>query len=181
MSGGGDRPAGSATAVLDVRGLQWATEQDVVAAVLGRRPGVRKVEVNPVAQAATVVFDPARTSVADVRRWVTECGYHCAGQSVPGHICDPLAEPRPAGPERAAAPAAPQEVMGHGGHGEMSMASMVADMRNRFLVAVVFSVLVLIWSPIGRDVLGLDLPRASCARCRGRSAGRWAHPAGRSA
>jgi Cu2+-exporting ATPase len=30
----------------------------------------------------------------------------------------------------------PHEVMGHGGDGEMSMAAMVADMRNRFLVAL---------------------------------------------
>jgi Cu2+-exporting ATPase len=36
----------------------------------------------------------------------------------------------------------------------MSMAAMVADMRNRFLVAAVFSVPILLWSPIGRDVLG---------------------------
>ena len=49
------------TAVLDVRGLYWASEQNVVAAVLGRRPGVLEVEVNPVAQTATVVFDPGRT------------------------------------------------------------------------------------------------------------------------
>ena len=36
----------------------------------------------------------------------------------------------------------------------MSMAAMVADMRNRFLVAALFSVPILLWSPIGRDVLG---------------------------
>jgi Cu2+-exporting ATPase len=53
-----------------------------------------------------------------------------------------------------AAVRAPEEVMGHGGHGAMSMAAMVADMRNRFLVAAVFSVPILLWSPIGRDVLG---------------------------
>jgi len=48
-----------------------------------------------------------------------------------------------------------QEVMGHGGHhGDMSMDAMVADMRNRFLVAVVLSVPILLWSPIGREVLG---------------------------
>ena len=46
--------------------------------------------------------------------------------------------------------------MGHGGHDSMSMAEMVADMRNRFLVAAVLSVPVLLWSPIGRDVLGFD-------------------------
>ncbi len=178
-------------AVLDVRGLQWASEQNIVAAVLGRQPGVLSVEVNPVAQTATVLFDPARTSLAELRGWVIECGYHCAGQSVPAHMCDPMAEPDPpapgavagAGPgvhlqapakaahdghavasvthegRTAAAPArSPHDAMGHGGHGEMSMAAMVADMRNRFLVAAVFSVTVLVWSPIGRDVLGLDVP-----------------------
>ena len=51
------------------------------------------------------------------------------------------------------------DVMGHGGsHAGMSMADMVRDMRNRFLVAVVFSLGVTLWSPIGRDVLGFGVP-----------------------
>jgi Cu2+-exporting ATPase len=180
------------TAVLDVRGLQWASEQNIVAAVLRRRPGVLEVAVNPVAQTATVVFDPARISLAELRRRVTDCGYHCAGQSVPAHMCDPMAEPDPPAPRASAvavpgpgvplpgpAPAAhdghavppvirdgqaagqarvPHDAMGHGGQREMSMAAMVADMRNRFVVAAVFSVAVLVWSPIGRNVLGLKVP-----------------------
>jgi Cu2+-exporting ATPase len=52
----------------------------------------------------------------------------------------------------------PHEMMGHGGHGGMSMAAMVADMRNRFLVAVVFSIPILMWSSIGSSVFGLHLP-----------------------
>src|SRR5690349_18592258 len=99
---------GPGTAVLDVRGLQWASEQNVIVAVLGRRPGVLEVEVNPVAQTATVAFDPARTSLAELRRWVTDCGYHCAGQSVPAHMCDPMAEPRLPGPAATAPPQGPQ-------------------------------------------------------------------------
>ncbi|MER6008569.1 heavy metal translocating P-type ATPase [Nonomuraea angiospora] len=156
------------TAVLDVSGLQWASEQNVVRAVLSRRPGVIEVEVNPVGQTAVVVFDPRATSLAELRRWVQECGYHCAGQSVPSHVCDPLAEPDPPGVAEAVreAPAehgehagpSPHEAMGHGGHGTMSMEAMVSDMRNRFLVAAVLSVPILIWSPIGREVLGLDVP-----------------------
>ncbi|MGN6177087.1 MAG: heavy metal translocating P-type ATPase, partial [Streptosporangiaceae bacterium] len=146
------------TAVLDVRGLYWASEQNVVAAVLGRRPGVLEVEANPVAQTATVVFDPGRTSLAELRRWVTECGYHCAGQSVPAHVCDPMAGPAAHDGQAAAQVRSPHEAMGHGGHGEMSMASMAADMRNRFVVAAVFAAAVLVWSPIGTDVLGLDVP-----------------------
>ncbi len=214
------RPGGGkehSTAILDVSGLRWASEQNVVVAVLGRRPGVLQVEVNPVAQTATVVFDPARTCLAELRAWVIECGYHCAGQSVPSHICDPMIEPDPppsgpagrltasagtavsprrpvhgdgaragdagpageaagSGPAVRQAPAAraapaghtdhgetqtvvsPHEMMGHGGHGGMSMAAMVADMRNRFLVALLFSIPIVVWSPIGTEVLGLHLP-----------------------
>ncbi len=196
------KPKEQSTAVLDVRGLNWASEKAVVEAVLGRRPGVLCVDANPVSQTATVTYDPRLTSLVELRRWVTECGYHCAGQSVPAHVCDPMLEPDPpsgghadhgaaaptspvpprpteptgppphAGPPPAhpgPAPAhtghapspgeavrAPEEVMGHGGHAGISMAAMVADMRNRFLVAAVFSVPILLWSPIGRDVLGFS-------------------------
>jgi P-type Cu2+ transporter len=51
--------------------------------VLGRRPGVERVEANPVVQTATLVFDPARGFLADLRRHLEECGLYCAGQSVP--------------------------------------------------------------------------------------------------
>jgi Cu2+-exporting ATPase len=46
----------------------------------------------------------------------------------------------------------------HGGHAGMSMDDMARDMRNRFLVAAVFSVPILLWSPIGRQVLHFTLP-----------------------
>ncbi|MFJ7260324.1 heavy metal translocating P-type ATPase [Streptomyces globosus] len=161
------------TAVLDVRGMVCATQQNTVAAVLGRRPGVLDVEVNPVAQSATVVFDPRRTSLAQLRGWVVECGYHCAGQSVPARICDPMDEPdppgaagsaeavRPAHVERGPGGVPPDEAAGHGGHGGhagTSMAAMAADMRNRFLVAVLFSVPIVVWSPIGEEVFGWHAP-----------------------
>jgi P-type Cu2+ transporter len=192
------------TAILDVHPMLRASEKAVVEAVLGRRPGVERVEANPVAQTATVTYDPAKTSLAELRRWIQECGLHCAGQSVPEHICDPLLEPDPpdghghhpatadtkappAQPDQhhrdaAAAPVgghvghappagehaghatvarealgSPHELMGHGGHGAMSMAAMVADMRNRFLVAALFSIPIVLWSPIGRDVLGFEV------------------------
>jgi Cu2+-exporting ATPase len=48
-------------------------------------------------------------------------------------------------------------MMGHGSAAEASMDAMVADMRNRFLVAAVFSVPILLWSPIGREVLGFTV------------------------
>jgi Cu2+-exporting ATPase len=191
--------------VLHVGGLGWASEKAVVERVLGRRSGVRLVEANPVSQTATVTFDTAQTSVAELRQWVRECGYHCAGQSVPSHVCDPMAEPDPveghaampavppgagtavvtAAPGGAEHPPpsapgsgdsataalgwpaghgehelatekgmpSPHEMMGHGGQAGLSMDAMVRDMRNRFLVAAIFSVPILLWSPIGRSVL----------------------------
>ncbi len=144
------------TTVIEVSGVHWASSKAVTEAVLSRRPGVLGVDANPVSQTATVTYDPTRTSVADLSGWVRDCGYHCAGQSVPNHVCDPMAEPDH-GP--SAEPRTAQDVMGHGGHGGgMSMDAMVADMRNRFLIAAVLSVPVLLFSPIGRDVLGFTVP-----------------------
>jgi Cu2+-exporting ATPase len=161
------------TVVLELDGLHWASEKSAVEATLGRRPGVVQVTANPVAQTATVAYDPSRTTVEDLVGWVRDCGYHCRGESVPDHLCPPTQEPagssgsparmdmdmdmdmdsRPA-TERMGSPAG---VMGHGGHGEMSMAGMVRDMRNRFLVAVLFGVVITLWSRIGREVLGFTV------------------------
>ena len=154
------------TAVLDVRPMLRGSEKAVVERVLRRQAGVKWVQANPVAQTATVGYDPARTSLERLREAVTECGYHCAGQSVPSHLCDPAAEPHAArtdgggahgdrrdGPQRHS----PQDVMGHGGHGGMSMAAMVADMRNRFFVAAAFAIPIVLWSAIGRDVIGFEV------------------------
>src|SRR5829696_8338652 len=147
------------TTTLHVGELHYATEKDVVETVLGNRPGVLAVEANPVAQTATVTYDPDRTSVADLRKWVEECGYHCAGQSVPGHICDPLVEPGMAahGPESVAR-AHDAHGAGHGGHAGVSMESMVRDMRNRFLVSLAFTIPIVLWSMVGTELLGEELP-----------------------
>jgi Cu2+-exporting ATPase len=189
--------------VLEVDGLQWATEKNSVEAVLRRRPGVNEVLANPVAQTATVTFDPALTTVEELSVWIRDCGYHCRGESVPDHVCPPskptldvssspvnqpavgahqghdmstmggARDPDPIAPDIASGGhghemaamggaaadrmGSPAEVMGHGGHGEMSMAGMVRDMRNRFLVAVVFGVVITLWSRIGRETLGFKV------------------------
>jgi len=58
---------GVTTAVLEVKGLHWGSEKAVVEATLSRLGGVRGVDANPVAQTATVSYDPAVTSVAKLR------------------------------------------------------------------------------------------------------------------
>ena len=175
-------PVKTVTTVLHVGGQGWASEKAVPEQVLGGRPGVALVETNPVAQTANFTYHTGQTSVADLRRCVQECGFQSVGQSVPCCICDPLAEPDPpstkagmateerpgiveqAGPAHAGhgmdterAGPSPHEMMGHGSAAGASMDAMVADMRNRFLVAAVFSVPILLWSPIGRQVLGFTV------------------------
>jgi Cu2+-exporting ATPase len=155
---------GRQSTVLQVGGLGWATSAAAVEQALLGRPGVLEVEANAVSQTANVTYDPDRTHIAELTGWVRDCGYHCAGQSVPDHACDPMAEPGGRataeartghgthhGPGRSA-----EDVMGRGGgHGSMSMDDMVRDLRTRFLVAAVLSVPILLYSPIGREVLGL--------------------------
>ncbi|WP_280304489.1 heavy metal translocating P-type ATPase, partial [Nocardia neocaledoniensis] len=213
-----DHPATStATVVLHVGGVLRASSHLVLTRALGRRPGVLQVDTNPAAQTATVTYDPARTSVAELRGWVRECGYHCAGRAVPNHLCDPLSEPASTGnaertrhrrdaphPHEVAHPSnlprpgdaaaadhrtradSVPDTPGHGsgaahaseaddasawqahtehagghahaGHATMSMDDMARDMRNRFLVALVFSTLVMLWSPMATHMLGLHLP-----------------------
>jgi Cu2+-exporting ATPase len=166
------------SAVLELDGLHWETQKNAVEAELGRQPGVLEVVANATAQTATVTYDPTVTTVPILAGWIKGCGYHCRGESVPDHVCaltppsgsaalttpvqahaegHDMASMAPMGasPDRAGSPA---DVMGHGGHGEMSMAGMVRDMRNRFLVAVVFGVVITLWSKIGRDVLHFSVP-----------------------
>ncbi|HZJ39875.1 MAG TPA: heavy metal translocating P-type ATPase [Demequina sp.] len=171
--------------VLQIGGMHWATSAAVVENTVRRRPGVLSIEANIFAQTATVTFDSDRTDVAELSGWIRDCGFHCDGQSVPEHVCDPMADPADSNASRAhdahaghephaghdahaghgdgeAGDSSAQSVMGHGGHHDGgSMADMVRDMRNRFLAAVIFAVPIALWSPIGRDVLGLDnLPSA---------------------
>lgn len=142
------------TMVLHVGGLHWATSTASVESALLRRPGVASVEANAANQTATVTYDPTQTSVQQLSKWVQDCGFHCAGRSVPNHVCDAMAEPE----QEAHAAPTPHEMMGHGGHAGMSMDQMVRDMRNRFLVALVLSIPIMLWSPMGRDMFGFKVP-----------------------
>lgn len=117
------------TETIEVRGLRWATESNVIEAVLSRRPGVIAVDANPITQTATVTFNPAVASITDLRDWVRDCGYHCAGLSVPDHLCEPVPAGADAGHD-------------HHGAGGASMEVIAADICNRFLVAVVFALVI---------------------------------------
>ncbi|NMM06330.1 heavy metal translocating P-type ATPase [Polaromonas sp.] len=57
---------------------------------LATLPGVHHADVNYVAGSATVHYDEAQTSLQAIRQRVIDCGYHCRGELVPAHVCDPM-------------------------------------------------------------------------------------------
>ncbi|MBC7954676.1 MAG: cation-translocating P-type ATPase, partial [Cytophagales bacterium] len=134
---------------------------------LSSLPGVHHADVNYVAGSATVHYDEAKTTLDAIRQRVASCGYHCRGELVPAHVCEP-GDKLPKGPVQT-------EHAGHSGQGAtgastdkaemmhdmghapgMSMQDMANDMRKRFLVALVFAVPVFLYSPMG-EMFG-DLP-----------------------
>jgi Cu2+-exporting ATPase len=124
----------TASGVLHVGCQYRAGEKAVVESALARQPGVVSVEANPVAQTATVRYDPAVTSVQALRRAVERCGSECAGCNVPGCVCDPLHEPGQ--PEHSHDGSAVNRAhdpsgQGEGGHAGHSMDHMASEMRNR--------------------------------------------------
>ena len=161
------------TTVIEVAGLISALSAHGVEKQLARLPGVRKAEVNYVAGSATVTYDETRIDLKEIKAKVGHCGYYCSGELVPKHVCE--AEDPPAASAAMAMPAHKHHAdkdtakvdtgkaaamdhaaheMGHGGG--MSMEAMVRDMRNRFWIALIFSVPIFVYSPMG----GLFTPPA---------------------
>src|SRR5688500_12924816 len=144
------------TVTLEVGGLISTLSALGVQKQLARQPGVNKAEVNYVSQSATVTFDEKVTNLKVLKRKVRECGYHCAGERLPRHVCEPedppgeaQAKAPPAQDHRRHAthviPAAKEpkvDAMAHEmGHGAgMDIADMVKDMRNRFLISLIFTI-----------------------------------------
>jgi Cu2+-exporting ATPase len=96
--------------VLETGGIFRGSAAGALQAMLERQPGVHHADVNPVSQTATVAFDEAAVSEADLRRLVQACGYHCRGEVVPSHVCAPADAGRAAPGAGAAVPDA------HAGH-----------------------------------------------------------------
>lgn len=139
---------------------------------LAALPGVSAVAVNYASGDATVTYDEARTTQAQIEAAIAECGFHCRGEALPKHMCAPghdthaahqhAGHQHPMAAATTTAPAAPAasshaghaaahgDMMHEMGHGAgQSMEDMVRDMRNRFFVALAFAVPVFLYSPMG--------------------------------
>ena len=160
---------------LEVRGLFEELDHLGIEKQLRRADGVRKAEANPAAESITVEYDPSRIDRGEIERLINACGYHCRARPMPAHLCDadghvhdlkaaPAAEPAPAVPHAhpkgaAPKPSAAQEAAHEMGHGAgMDMAAMARDMRNRFIISLVFALPMLALAPMGMGEPLIDPP-----------------------
>ena len=144
------------SATFDIGGMLSMLDYQAVEKQISRMAGVRQVTASIASSSATVEYDEAVTDAETLKNKINECGFHCAGEMLPAHICKlPSGHAaHAAGPDRPAraAPAMPMahDVAHEMGHGAgMDMQAMVRDMRNRFWISLVFTVPIFIYSPFG--------------------------------
>lgn len=139
------------SATVDIGGLWQVLDSSLVEQQLRKLPGVHAATATYPAASATVEFDAEVTSVAEIQARVRDCGYHCGGEVLPAHLCAAdrgnLSQSRKV-EDLASEPAEMAHEMGHGAG--MDAHAMARDMRNRFAVALIFSIPVFLLSPMGR-------------------------------
>lgn len=163
-------------ATLEVRDLVGIMDFAAVEKRLATLPGVASVAMNAGSTSATVEFDEALTNPQTLAREIETCGFHCRGETVPRHLCVPggttvppglapapsehmhghaehatAVDAAPGKREGTAAAKVPHDAMAHEmGHGAgKDMQGMVSDMRNRFLVSLVFMLPIFAMEPMG--------------------------------
>src|SRR6516165_1433091 len=77
------------TATLDVGGMLSLLDYQAVEKQLGWIPGVQRATASVASNSATVEYDETVTSVAALKAKINECGFHCTGQIMPKHVCEP--------------------------------------------------------------------------------------------
>ncbi len=79
------------TATLDVGGMLSMLDYQGVEKQLGRLPGVHRAAASIASSSVTVEYDETVTGVAALKDKIEECGFHCTGQIMPNHVCEPHA------------------------------------------------------------------------------------------
>lgn len=161
------------TSTFDLRGSFESLDHLGVEKQLLRVPGVTQVSANAASDSVTVSFDEARTSETAIEEQIAACGFHCGGRLVPRHVCvigsttqssvlpDATHPPdhrsdgvaaRSVAPDRKPVTAEHDAMAHEMGHGDgKDMAAMARDMRNRFIVSLVFGLPIFALSPMGLD------------------------------
>ncbi|MGV0818962.1 heavy metal translocating P-type ATPase [Martelella sp. AMO21009] len=156
---------------LEVSDLFEELDHLAVEKQLSTEKGVRRASANPASGSVTVDFDESVTNVESLKRKLNSCGFRCRGSVHPRHVCEPAASgPTAVLPSQTShaghrgVSAAHDEMAHEMGHSAgMDMSAMVRDMRNRFWIALVFTIPIFIYSPMGgmftppAPPFGLDL------------------------
>ena len=159
------------TTTVDVTDFRTPLDPLVVERKLRGLRGVRTAAANFAAATATVTYDETRTSVGALRQAVRDCGFHCRGEVVPRHVCTPGEDTVP--PAHVHAPShhdpaehqyttrtddsrSAHDAMGHGPGADMQ--TMARNMRNRFLISLVFTIPIFFLAPMGMDFMKMEPP-----------------------
>jgi len=145
-------------------------------------PGVQHAHTNAVNGTTTVHYDEKLVTLVDMEAVVDDCGLRCHGESLPLHYGGRVVHSQPAAAdldhsshdhgamEPMAAEHAGHEMdhdhetagamdhSAHGGHAGMTMADMARDMRNRFLVSLVLTIPIFLYSPLFTRLFEINLP-----------------------
>jgi len=148
---------------LTVGGMLTAGCARNVERALMKLAGVHHVSANPINETATVHFDEALVTLAQLQDATRDCGYTCQGETAPDHMAMDHAMPAPAATDHSAhaghaMPAGAMEDHGaHGGRPGMTAADMERDMRGRFFVALALTIPVFLASHLATQILGIHI------------------------
>jgi Cu2+-exporting ATPase len=143
---------------LEIDGLFQALDHLCIEKQLSRIPGVLSAEGGPASQSVSITFDPEQTSVVLLQGVIDDCGFHCLGESAPKHLVARV--PTVAMADHGAHTKSGADAMAHEmGHGAgMDLQAMARDMRNRFWIALGFSLPIFALSPMGMDFIRIEPP-----------------------
>jgi Cu2+-exporting ATPase len=145
-------PASSAVAEVSFTSACNGSEYaDAERSLLGL-PGVAAAHLDRTRGVAHVTYDRSVTTPERLEAQLQRCGYRCDCQRRPGSVAQ-VGHPRVgttehAGMDHAGMEHAAAEHPEHAGHG----AAMVADMFRRFIVSILLSLPLVIFSPLGATV-----------------------------
>ena len=173
------------TITAPVYGLNFATCGQIIERRLSAMPGVSRAEVSYVTQTVTIAFDEGRVREEDLRELVNDCGFICGEPMTADHMLRAASQRQaaalPSAMPSASSSHAPHAAPGHeqahdmghdmaemggahGAHGMHDMSdpamarAMEADMRMRFFVALVLTIPIVLYSPLGETLLRLHMP-----------------------
>jgi P-type Cu2+ transporter len=165
----------------ELRGVYCLGCAGAVERALKEQPHVTEVQLDWKNDVVQVGYDPSRIGPEDVEQVITQTGCDCKPMEVEdehhheamapperrmqhlGHGVDtqPISMGTKHDRMQYEMPATPADHGDHLGH-DMSDPNMAAtmerDMRNRFFVALLLTIPIVLYSPLGMDLLGVKLP-----------------------